>query len=51
MQNFQENVQGKYMPVETAEEFCVRPMMDLYDSLKQILRDNNILKVDTMEEQ
>jgi hypothetical protein len=41
----------KYMPIETAETLFINPMADIYNSLKSILRDNNILTADTYAEQ
>ena len=39
------------MPVDTAEMLFVNPMTDIYNSLRKILRDNNILTAEAMEEQ
>jgi hypothetical protein len=41
----------KYMPIETAETLFVNPMTDIYNSLKSILKDNNIVTADILEEQ
>ena len=39
------------MPIDTAEMLFVNPMTDIYNSLRKILRDNNILTAEAMEEQ
>ena len=39
------------MPVDMAEMLFVNPMTDIYNSLRKILRDNNILTADAIEEQ
>ena len=39
------------MPVETAETLIVHPMTDIYNSLRKILRDNDIVTAEAVEEQ
>jgi hypothetical protein len=39
------------MPIETAETLIVNPMKEIYDSLRKILRDNDIVTAATLEEQ
>jgi TPP-dependent pyruvate/acetoin dehydrogenase alpha subunit len=39
------------MPVDIAEKLLVSPMTDLYNSLRKILRDNDIVTAETIEEQ
>ncbi len=41
----------KYMPIETAEMLFVNPMTDIYNSLRAVLKDNNIVTADAVEEQ
>lgn len=51
MTHFCDNVQKKYMPTEMAETLFVNPLKDIYDSLRKILIENNIVTADTLEEQ
>jgi len=39
------------MPVETAETLLVTPLTEIYNSLRKILRDNDIVTAETIEEQ
>ncbi len=39
------------MPVETAETLLVTPLTEIYNSLRKILRDNDIVTAETLEEQ
>jgi hypothetical protein len=51
MNQFYDNVQRKFMPIEIAETLFVNPMTVIYDSLRKILRDNDIVTAETLEEQ
>ena len=51
MEQFSDTVEKKYLPIETAETLFVNPMTDMYNSLRNVLRDNNILTADAIEEQ
>ena len=39
------------MPIESAETFIVNPMTEIYNSLRKVLRDNDIVTAETLEEQ
>jgi hypothetical protein len=39
------------MPIDTAEMLFVNPLTDIYNTLRAILKDNNIVTADTLEEQ
>jgi hypothetical protein len=39
------------MPTDMAEILFVNPMTDIYNSLRKILRDNDIVTAETLEEQ
>ena len=39
------------MPTDVAEILFVNPMTDIYNSLRKILRDNDIVTAETLEEQ
>ena len=39
------------MPVETAETLLVTPLTEIYNSLRKILRDNDIVTAETIKEQ
>ena len=39
------------MPTDMAEILFVNPMTDIYNSLRKILRDNDIVTADALEEQ
>ncbi len=51
MNQFYENVQKKFLPTEIAEVLFVTPMTNIYNSLRIVLRDNNIVTAETQEEQ
>jgi hypothetical protein len=51
MNQFQDNVQRKFMPSDMAEILFVNPMIGIYDSLRKILKDNDIVTAETLEEQ
>jgi hypothetical protein len=51
MNQFQDHVQRKYMPIDVVETLLVNPMADIYNSLRKILKDNNIVTAETLEEQ
>jgi ABC-type polysaccharide/polyol phosphate export permease len=48
---FLDNVQKKYMPIDVAEILLVNPMTDIYNSIRKILKDNDIVTAETLEEQ
>jgi hypothetical protein len=39
------------MPTDMAEILFVNPMTAIYDSLRKILKDNDIVTAETLEEQ
>jgi hypothetical protein len=39
------------MPIDTAETLVVNPLTDIYNNLRAILKDNNIVTADTLDEQ
>ena len=39
------------MPVDNAETLLVTPLTEIYNSLRKILRDNDIVTAETIEEQ
>ena len=39
------------MPTDIAETLFVNPMTVIYNSLRKILKDNNIVTAETLEEQ
>jgi ABC-type polysaccharide/polyol phosphate export permease len=39
------------MPIDIAETLLVNPMTDIYNSLRKILKDNDIVTAETLEEQ
>ena len=51
MNQFQENVDKKYITIDMAEMIYVNPMTDIFNSLRLILRDNNIVTGESLEEQ
>jgi hypothetical protein len=51
MNQFYDNVQKKYMPAEMAETLFINPMTDIYHTLRKLLKDNNIVTADVLEEQ
>ena len=44
-------MQKKFLPTEIAEVLFVTPMTNIYNSLRIVLRDNNIVTAETQEEQ
>jgi hypothetical protein len=51
MNQFNHNVHSKFMPSDIAETLFVIPMTNIYNNLRQILIDNNIVTADSLEEQ
>ena len=51
MNQIQENVDRKYITIDMAEMIYVNPMTDIFNSLRLILRDNNIVTGESLEEQ
>lgn len=51
MNQFQENVDKKYITIDMAEMIYVNPMTDIFNSLRSILKDNNIVTGESLEEQ
>ena len=51
MNQFQENVDKKYITIDMAEMIYVNPMTDIFNSLRLILKDNNIVTGESLEEQ
>ena len=51
MNEIHKNIERKYITVDMAEMIYVNPMMEIYNSLRTILRDNNIVTAEALEEQ
>ncbi len=51
MNEIHKNIERKYITVDMAEMIYVNPMMEIYNSLRTILRDNNIVTGEALEEQ
>ena len=51
MNQIQENVDRKYITIDMAEMIYVNPMTDIFNSLRSILKDNNIVTGESLEEQ
>ena len=51
MNQLLENVDRKYITIDIAETIFVNPMTDIFNSLRLILRDNNIVTGESLEEQ
>jgi hypothetical protein len=51
MNQIQENVDRKYITIDMAEMIYVNPMTDIFNSLRLILKDNNIVTGESLEEQ
>jgi hypothetical protein len=39
------------MPIDVAETLLVNPMTDIHNALRKILKDNDIVTAETLEEQ
>jgi hypothetical protein len=51
MNQLLENVDRKYIAIDIAETIFVNPMTEIFNSLRLILRDNNIATGESLEEQ
>ena len=51
MNEIHKNIERKFITIDMAEMIYVTPMTDIYNSLRTILRDNNIVTAETLEEQ
>ncbi len=50
MSYFQEKLNRKFITIDMAETIYVNPMMEIYNSLRIILKENNILTEETLKE-